>query len=206
MKILNLFTSIIFLSLLASCASKNLVKPSDPPLLQNEGYLALAFDTKDKLRTFKIYGESKDTTDIHISSIPYGSSFFMFKVPAGKYCVRKFSTHGLEVTITKGGACVDVEAGKINYPGHIMPRSGTIYFIPNLAKFLDLIKIRYPKICSDYLLRLCQQQFVSEDMDKIRFVMPGISSLREEHRRREAPKTGTRVKGKNNTIDTKNLR
>ena len=42
-------------------------------------------------------------------------------------------------------------------------------------------------------------------MDNIRLAMPGISSLREEHRRREAPKVGTRIKGKNDAVDTRNL-
>ncbi len=134
----------------------------------NEGYIGLVFHSNSNLRMVEIYPEKQNQPKIHISYLLKGDNLLLYKLPVGIYCIERYAIGEIDVKIIGGGLCFDVAAGLINYPGHIVASYEDTFFDNKIDEFVKLLSKKYPAVCKEFLLSLCDETFLKEDKDYIR--------------------------------------
>lgn len=150
MPIRRIITSVLLTAMISSCSTTTLKELPNQELTENDGYLALVFDSLDTLNSIYIQGVSTGTSSIHISSIPKGRSLLVYKIPEGQYCLRKFNAYDLKITYDDNGVCFFVEQGELNYPGHLVIRNPVTTIEMRERDLLIRMNREYPNLCSKF--------------------------------------------------------
>lgn len=110
---------------LAGCGLAPIEKGQPVKLGPNDGIAAVVIDSLDNLDQMMIQGTDKNGITLKISNAPVGLHLYVFVVPAGTYCLSRFSLGfaTIEQNDQKHGVCFDVIAGKIAYSGNLAPRA-----------------------------------------------------------------------------------
>lgn len=141
------------LLLLAGCGLDP-VQPDQAITLQpGQGIAAVVIDSLDPLNAFYIKSADNESAPaIKIQHVDVGVHLYIFVVPAGSYCVTRFSSGNYSITQDdpKHGVCFYVIAGKIAYSGNLAPRgyNGKVYVDQNYewSAFQKMLKDQYPKL------------------------------------------------------------
>ncbi|HSC48010.1 MAG TPA: hypothetical protein VLG68_07980 [Gammaproteobacteria bacterium] len=140
---------------LTGCGLDPVQPDQDTNLQPDQGIAAVILDTLDPLNA--IYIKSADNNSaptIEINHVDIGVHLFAFVVPAGSYCITRYSFGNYYITQSdpKHGVCFDVIAGKVAYSGNLAPRvhGGGIYVDQNYdwPGFKKMFKEQYPKLAA----------------------------------------------------------
>lgn len=152
---MKFFTIITLCLCIFSCSSTR-VKQGDSsiPLANNEGYLAIVFDSLDKIRNIRIENTSKFTT-MPVGSRDPGISLMLLKVEEGEYCFEGFDVYYMEVTYDDTGFCTYVDAGEMNYFGDFVVRDPVSFQRIFYSRYVALLSQQYPELCEEFIGRGC---------------------------------------------------
>lgn len=156
----------IFLSLgcslfLQACATHPFTTDALPTLKPGEGIAGISFDAIEPLKQVR-FADVAGNQKLLIDHVPFGESAFLFVVPAGRYCVERYSTseYGATIETPPDDRCFDVEAGKLSYSGTFTPDfnpgevAGTAPYLPGMIRkdnpraFLNALSLNYPHIAA----------------------------------------------------------
>lgn len=110
---------------LAGCSNLQPIQQDQPLLLAaGDGIAAVQFDTLDHLTQAQIVSAQPDGKTLDIPDVPVGQSTYLFEVPAGRYCLQRFS-YGGYLIFHKGEyvGCFVVPAGEVGFSGIFSPRA-----------------------------------------------------------------------------------
>ncbi|HET6655634.1 MAG TPA: hypothetical protein VFH57_05250, partial [Gammaproteobacteria bacterium] len=150
------------LLLLAGCARLGpLQRDQTLHLSADEGIAAIVIDSSQPLSRFWLHSTNHFDHPLEIQSVPSGTSLYLFKVTAGRYCVHGFMYGKMTYKANGSYVCFSVPAGQIGYSGVLMPLFGywhrfglpkfDIHVIDNIQLFRQLLKQDYPKVAAQFL-------------------------------------------------------
>lgn len=141
--------------LLLGCSS-TLVNPKNAsePLSNNQGYLAIVFDTLDKLTNIRIENMGQ-LVSMPVGSREPGVSLMLLKVEEGEYCFEGFDVYNMQVEYKNRGICTYVDAGEMNYFGDFIVRDPVSTQRIVYPRFVGLLNQHYPTLCQQYIGRGC---------------------------------------------------
>ncbi|MCO7226060.1 hypothetical protein [Pleionea sp. CnH1-48] len=147
---------VLLVLLMTSCANLTSVVVSDqvPTLTDNEGLLGLEVNTLDILRQLTLEN-AENGEQYGVNVIKPGTHNITLKVPAGRYCVVKFNVYDSRYSYDNGGFCTNVEAGKLNYLGHLMVRNPTTYLQNTFPTYIARLGKNQPTLCEHFIGELC---------------------------------------------------
>ena len=154
MKISFRWGAMVLLSaVLAACGLDPVQPDQEVTLPPGDGIAAVVLDTLDPINAFYIKSpDNSAAPTIEVTHVNVGVTLFPFVVPAGRYCVTRysFSTYDITQNHPKDGVCFDVVAGKVAYSGNLAPRGhgGGVYVDQNYdwRGFEKMWKDQYPKL------------------------------------------------------------
>jgi hypothetical protein len=142
---------------LGACGISPIQKNQSIQLEPNEGIAAVVIDALDDLNNISITGTDKNGKTLTISKSPKGVHLYIFKVPAGTYCLNRYYYGFTEIVMNdqEHGDCFDVIAGKIAYSGNFAPRAYDRYRVMTEQNydwkwFESVIKEEYPNLIAQY--------------------------------------------------------
>jgi hypothetical protein len=111
--------------LLTGCATDQVQPDQGITLKPGEGIAAVVFDTLDVLSVVTLKSPDKDGVEIDVGNVGKGVTMFVYAVPAGTYCLTRFTTgfYRFYQDDPTHGICFDVVAGKVAYSGNLAPRA-----------------------------------------------------------------------------------
>lgn len=112
-------------ALLCGCGLAPIDDDQAVTLGPDQGIAAVVLDALNPISQFTIESTDPKGATIKVPSAPIGVSLYLFVVPAGRYCVSRYSVGMTNIrTDSPGhGDCFDVVAGKIAYSGNLAPRA-----------------------------------------------------------------------------------
>ena len=148
---------VTLLALLVTGCDHTSVQPTESPeLASHEGLLAIVMDT-DRPVLAVHYVSPDNELQFNLSSVEAGTSIQVHRVPAGSYCVRTVTwpTTTFNADHLDAGSilCIDVEAGVLNYPGHMKFVDGEptwsqarffARYVPRQQEYEALVRAEYP--------------------------------------------------------------
>lgn len=168
MKTRNLMAVAMLAVLLAGCGLAPVDKGQSVSLGPNQGIAAVVLDALNPLVQVTLESSDPKGATLAIPNAPIGVTMYLFVVPAGRYCLSRYSVGMTNVRSDDPGHgdCFDVVAGKVAYSGHLAPRAfnsgGTWvknqlvgYDIRTLQNFQwddfqKMLKDQYPQIAAQY--------------------------------------------------------
>ncbi|HEV7165750.1 MAG TPA: hypothetical protein VGO35_10205 [Gammaproteobacteria bacterium] len=142
---------------LAGCSSVLPIQQDQPLLLvAGDGIAAVQFDTLDHLTQVQIVSAQSGGETLDIPSVPVGKRTYLFEVPAGRYCLQRFS-YGNYLIFHQGEyvGCFLVSAGEVGFSGIFSPRAqdGQIVTEQNLdvTSAKAELKRDYPHVAAQFL-------------------------------------------------------
>lgn len=142
----------VLLFCLTSCTTSSVSYEHDE-LKAGNGYFAVVVNTLDRIQMLEF--RKKGGKDIRVRSFPVGTTLRLVEVPEGEYCFTRFWVYDLRVSF-KDDFCFFVEEGEMNYPGDLIMRDPVTTLTSRPSAFAKLLQQNYPKICSEYLGKLCE--------------------------------------------------
>lgn len=101
-------------------------KPLPTQLAPGEGYIAFTLDTLQPLSAMDFSIEADDDKTVRVGGdYPAGKHLVVHALRAGEYCLASWSIVSARWSQTSRTTCFTVEAGVVNYGGHLIPRSFT---------------------------------------------------------------------------------
>lgn len=149
------------LLLLQACAMHPMTTDALPPLKSGEGIAGISFVSMLPLSKVRFY-DAAGNQKLLIDHVPPGQSAFLFVVPAGRYCIERYTIdeYGAIIETPPDDRCFDVEAGKLSYSGTFVPNftpgetAGTAPYLPGMKRenrpraFLNALSLSYPHIAA----------------------------------------------------------
>ena len=142
---------------LAGCSNLAPIQQDQPLMLAaGDGIAAVQFDTLDHLTQIQIVSDQPSGATLDIPSVPAGKSTYLFEVPAGRYCLQRFS-YGSYLIFHKGEYvnCFKVTAGEVGFSGIYTPRAenGGIVTTQDLdvSAAKDELRRDFPHIATQFL-------------------------------------------------------
>lgn len=147
---------LFFLLILSGCLGIPPVQDTQlAPLKPGHGLFALTLNSIDEINHIYVSGPQ----NLVVKWPPKGQNIFIYEVPEGQYCMRDLTMGDYKVTFKRGydatGFCSYVEAGTINYSGHIYLRAPTSTVRFNYPRFIELMSKKFPNICKEYIGDKC---------------------------------------------------
>jgi hypothetical protein len=147
--------------LLQGCATHPITTDALPPLKPGEGIAGISFDSLRALQKVR-FDDAAGNQKLLIDHVPFGQSAFLFVVPAGRYCIERYTIdeHGYAIETPPDDRCFAVEAGKLSYSGTFVPdlnpgeTPGTAPYLPGMTRkdrphaFLNALSLNYPHIAA----------------------------------------------------------
>lgn len=130
----------IVLALLVSCVAGP-ISAAPAALNQDEGYLALVWETSDAIRSVRVNRKGRLAEELLRVDVGVGKTATFTVLEADDYCLRSYYVGRIKWEMSKrDGVCFRVEPGRVNYGGHLRPRNfrsntdaaykgGTIYSV-----------------------------------------------------------------------------
>ncbi len=153
----RLFLVLIAAAALAGCASVTPIQQDQPLMLAaGDGIAAVQFDALDNITQVQVVAAKSGGETLSIPSVPIGQSTFLFEVPTGRYCLRRFWFENILIYEKHANSsCFVVPAGEVGFSGIFSPRghNGQIVTGQNLDVAADsaLLKQSYPRIAAQFL-------------------------------------------------------
>lgn len=108
---------------LLGCAGQTVAQGTTPKLVPNEGLVAVIVDTNVPLVSL-VFTHEDGARGFTVDNCERGVSAHLVRAPAGRYALTDFRTvtGALDAASDDARLCLQVEAGKTNYPGHFLFR------------------------------------------------------------------------------------
>ncbi|HEV2109904.1 MAG TPA: hypothetical protein VGT99_01010 [Gammaproteobacteria bacterium] len=142
---------------LGGCSSVQPIQQDQPLLLAaGDGIAAVQFDTLDMLTQVQFVSAQAGGKTLNIPSVPVGRSTYLFEVPAGRYCLQRFS-YGNYLLSNKGdyADCFVVRAGEVGFSGIYSPRAQNGQVVAgqdlDVADAKAALRRDYPHIATQFL-------------------------------------------------------
>ena len=143
---------LIFMFLLAACASAPLPQDQSVSLYPDQGLAAVMIDTLDPITqvTFQSGG-----TKLIVPSVPPGIGLYLFPTRAGRYCMTRFHYANFDFAAEKGvQQCFQVLAGRLSYSGTLAPRvedgKPVTRQVQDPQGFRVLLEQQYPTVAKQF--------------------------------------------------------
>lgn len=140
--------------LLALCACASAVSgPQALSLAKGQGLIGIEFVTAVGNKDYQIKLSGTSGKILRLDKAPYGESIYLFKLPAGHYCIEALYMSGANEYVTPAGGsfCFNVTAGRLTYAGTVSNQLQGFYII-DMADFLQALKKTYPKVYEHYVV------------------------------------------------------
>lgn len=123
-------------------------------LAPDEGHLALVLDSLDHIQNLRFAPRGRVAAAFSLSEVPPGIHLFVFRLPAGEYCMDDFRAERRRYkrrSTDEGSFCFAVFAGDLTYPGHIVPRAGegrnaAVRFAVKPGEFIARLALERPAV------------------------------------------------------------
>lgn len=89
---------------------------------------------------------------LRMDDVPKGESVYLYKLPAGRYCIQSLYLTGSDKYLDPVGSkpCFVVAAGKLTYAG-TLDNSFYGFYSVDMSEFLQALKQLYPKVYKHYV-------------------------------------------------------
>ena len=135
-------------------------KASTVKLKSDEGLLALVVHTKKRIAAIHFAEDGEGADGFTYAQLQPGWNFQLFKLEADRYCITTIEWLYGAYHAAEAEMCIDIEPGKLAYPGHISFEVGggrgvTVYFEPTVTRDYHDLKRRmqadYPEIAEKFM-------------------------------------------------------
>lgn len=86
--------------------------------------VALGLDSESYISSAELRRQEDGVTALFLGTPPPGASLQIFEAPPGAYCLTNVKTAGItyQFEISDASECAQVQAGEVNYVGHLLIR------------------------------------------------------------------------------------
>jgi len=131
-------TSILALALAAAGCATSAVQRIDH-LASDQGLVVFVIDSEIPQPPVKLVSQDSSRDQIHLPGAQIGVTVLLRAAKAGEYCFDALSQRllGLPTDAGESGNCVEVDAGMINYGGHIATHFSTSQQVMQTRRLVD---------------------------------------------------------------------